>query len=359
MNGTAKHDAYPTMTASTTHTQRIGGEGGRGRGVEFEQGLIFLHPDSEVELAKLSGLDLTVQDFCVQHSLGQNIENLLLKKGFASPRALLYTTDLALRQEGFDIGHIAELKSALKRVVGTKLLREVKIDRVAFFGGIGGAGGQGDRKGGRGGTGMGPVYSRTMLRSSGMKRIVIAGGIGGPGGPGGQLWTQPTQPSQMPYHHQFDTMLSRHSVSYTAQADNSDWLFGGMGGPGGPGQHKGGDGGVGEGSNIPISFAPSSERIFGGIGGEGGPGGEVGGQGGTGEPSAWHQPLAYAGKNVLSAQPTRLVDFNIPDNLRNFLSYKGFVTVGGLFEVNVHDLKGLDVGHIATLRQHLENFCPS
>jgi hypothetical protein len=65
-----------------------------------------------------------MDEFCDDHYLGQEILGLLKQCRFESPRSLLVAEEPTLVAKRFKIGHIAELKWALKRMVGKELLMD-------------------------------------------------------------------------------------------------------------------------------------------------------------------------------------------------------------------------------------------
>ncbi|KAF8174603.1 hypothetical protein K438DRAFT_1980068 [Mycena galopus ATCC 62051] len=85
----------------------IGGRGGTGQGPKFSH-----------QLLSMDGKDLpplTVADFCQEYKLSDKIHKLLDDQGFETVGALFKLTDTDLENNGFKIGHIAELQRALNR----------------------------------------------------------------------------------------------------------------------------------------------------------------------------------------------------------------------------------------------------
>ncbi|KAJ7788331.1 hypothetical protein B0H14DRAFT_2628361 [Mycena olivaceomarginata] len=349
-----------------------GGKGGNGDAPKLQYQLVPLRPDWRT-LFKLNP-KMSIDQFCRDHYLGQEILGLLKQCKFESPRSLLVAEEPTLVAKRFKIGHIAELKWALKRMVGKELLMDDdNAAGVVVYGGMGGEGGYGGERGGQGGLGEGPVLSLSVRD----KKLIVGGGIGGQGGPGGVRRPQksetpharygPTKLGQIlsiyPSSYVHDTpIIPIGLLPFTGEAENK-WLFetaktiGGTGGDGGPGSQEGGEGGVGTGSYVPGALSGFFHAIFGGIGGAGGSGDVIGGRGGTGQASTLPEFLAYAGEKARSADPITLKDFEIGEELQNRLYELGFVTVGGLFEVPKHDLsQHLEVGDIATLKDNLEEF---
>ncbi|KAF7358606.1 hypothetical protein MSAN_01199200 [Mycena sanguinolenta] len=217
----------------------IGGNGGIGRGVKIPEPLLSIPAGTQVQ-----GLNMTIDQFCAQHSLGSQIASLLLQVGDPSPSSLPYIEDLDLLQFGFRLGHIAELKWALRRSVGTVGDSPEQSRKPDLYGGIGGKGGYGSEQPGQGGVGESSVVPRT-------------------------------------YRHRFAGIFG----GISGRPRRGRTLFGGKGGSGGDGLHRGGEGGVGEASRVSIGVVSRFANIFGGIGGTGGAGGRFGGNG----PSALRQ----------------------------------------------------------------------
>ncbi|KAJ7796360.1 hypothetical protein B0H14DRAFT_2620044 [Mycena olivaceomarginata] len=115
-NGTdnnSDREIPPNTPADTKHESGgIGGKGGTGQGLRFGQPLISIKKDSE---AKLSGLDMETQIFASSTRLGKDISDLLQNQGFETPGALLHVSDTDLSRAGFKVGHIAELRWALRK----------------------------------------------------------------------------------------------------------------------------------------------------------------------------------------------------------------------------------------------------
>ncbi|KAJ6479085.1 hypothetical protein C8R45DRAFT_358678 [Mycena sanguinolenta] len=133
-----------------------GGKGGTGHGLKLGEPMVSIR-----EGAQVPGLDMAMDKFCRRHCLGEEIPDLLRQKRFRSPGDLQYVEDLVLLEDGFKVGHIAELKWALRRTVGKDLL--VRSGRPELHGGIGGNGGDGGKEGGGGGDGESPGVPNTLL----------------------------------------------------------------------------------------------------------------------------------------------------------------------------------------------------
>ncbi|KAJ6479086.1 hypothetical protein C8R45DRAFT_1216392, partial [Mycena sanguinolenta] len=145
--GNTPGELHLNHAAGAEHeAESIGGKGGTGHGLKLGEPMVSIRDGAEV-----LGLDETMDDFCRQYCLGEEIANLLRHHGFASPSSFQHVTDLELHKEKFKVGHIAEVKWALRKMVGKHLL--VRSGRPDIHGGVGGQGGHGGRKGGEGGEG--------------------------------------------------------------------------------------------------------------------------------------------------------------------------------------------------------------
>jgi hypothetical protein len=63
-----------------------------------------------------------------------DISDLLLDKGFETPGALLHVSDTELSRAGFKVGHIAELKWALRKMVGEELQAGATTKKPNIYG---------------------------------------------------------------------------------------------------------------------------------------------------------------------------------------------------------------------------------
>jgi hypothetical protein len=61
---------------------------------------------------------LTVAEFCQKYHFGDKIRNLLDQQGFETAGAILEVSEMSLLEVGFKIGHIAEMKRALRQLLG-------------------------------------------------------------------------------------------------------------------------------------------------------------------------------------------------------------------------------------------------
>ncbi|KAJ6540424.1 hypothetical protein B0H19DRAFT_1313086 [Mycena capillaripes] len=86
-------------------SDNIGGRGGAGQGPRFSHQLLSIDG---------KGLPpLSVAEFCQEYQLSDKIHQLLDNQGFETVGALFKLTDTDLKDAGFKIGHIAELRRAL------------------------------------------------------------------------------------------------------------------------------------------------------------------------------------------------------------------------------------------------------
>ncbi|KAF7358598.1 hypothetical protein MSAN_01198300 [Mycena sanguinolenta] len=325
----------------------IGGKGGIGHGMKFGEPLVSVQDGAQVQ-----GLNESMDEFCRRYCLGEEIPDRLRQNGFVSLGSFQYVTDLELHTDGFKVGHIAEVKWALRKMVGKDLL--VRSGKPELYGGIGGRGGHGGHKGGEGGVGDAALVPETYLS----RFAKIWGGTGGQGGTAGQDSQRPPSPAPegVTLWERFRCMLGMLS-SKTMEREGQH-IYGGVGGKGGGGTHGGGEGGVGEASQIPIGMVSIFAKILGGMGGEGGAGGSFGGRGGIGRGSVFSEFLGRAHERTLNAPPTLLADYSMAEELREMLLQQGFVTVGALVMVTGEDLVkvGFKTGHIATLKEILRRF---
>ncbi|KAJ7938388.1 hypothetical protein B0H13DRAFT_2572426 [Mycena leptocephala] len=214
----------------------------------------------------------------------------------------------------FKVGHIAELKWALKTCCCWSTQKSKS--RI--------------RKGS-----MHPVYmeGKEVLADTVVKKVVMGelflvmlahclilpgGGVGGAGGEGG---------------------VQGH--------------FGGKGEAGGRGVKLGGTGGVGGASQIPVLYIGFFNRISGGIGGPGGYADNEGGQGGVGEANIFPSLISPIDDETRrQIQPTPLEELEISTMLCERLKDHGFRTVGGLFEAYEQDVQqpGFEPGNLGDLK---------
>ncbi|KAJ7804563.1 hypothetical protein B0H14DRAFT_3774115 [Mycena olivaceomarginata] len=289
--------SQPSVSAGTKHIAGgIGGKGGKGQGLRIPRPLITIKPRSNDKIPELM---MKMEDFSEMYCLGENILDLLQRKGFQCPGALLHIYDTQLNTNPhtgeFKVGHIAELRWALKKMAG-KEVQEIHVGTTELYGGLGGQGGWSRLVGGEGGIGEDPVVPPGLFRWF----TKIEGGTGGKGGTGSK--TEASDRAQNVYGgFTLLTWILKMLPSffgYAAQRNSGGpWLFGtpayilctdliskrritgGIGGKGGEGIHRGGEGGLSEASKIWVGSTPQFSKIFGGIGGLGGFGGLFGSQG--------------------------------------------------------------------------------
>ncbi|KAJ7801510.1 hypothetical protein B0H14DRAFT_1675948 [Mycena olivaceomarginata] len=154
-----------------------GGAGGIGGGLKFSMPLISLDG-----ARKAAFPEMLTTDFCDTYQLGTEIQKLLDAQEFDTADVLLYANEFDLIEAGFKIGHIAELKWALKKIAleafGTiEAPRTEGENKPELFGGFGGAAGLGGKKHGVAGLGEEPHLSEGYVSSF----SVLGGGVGGPG----------------------------------------------------------------------------------------------------------------------------------------------------------------------------------
>jgi hypothetical protein len=93
------------------------GEGGIGDGLDIagELPLLSIDDDSKDDLP-----DLSPADFCQEYRLSNDICDLLIKHGYDPIGSLLDVKESELKSLGFKIGHNAELRWALKKMMLAK-----------------------------------------------------------------------------------------------------------------------------------------------------------------------------------------------------------------------------------------------
>ncbi|KAJ6479090.1 hypothetical protein C8R45DRAFT_1006583 [Mycena sanguinolenta] len=343
----------PGAAGAEYEAEGIGGKGGTGEGLKLGEPMVSIRDGAQVP-----GLNVTMDEFCRRYCLGEEIAKLLRHHGFGSPRSFQEVEDLELHKAGFKVGHIAELKWALRKTAGKDLL--VRSGKPELHGGIGGMGGHGGQHAGEGGKGESAVVPGTHIP----RFAKIWGGIGGQGGTTGPKPPSPAAEGVNLWERVRGMLITLRILSRKATETEGTYVFGGVGGKGGGGTRGGGEGGIGEASEIPIGAVSMFARIFGGIGGEGGFGRIFGGRGGIGRGSVFHEVLGHPHGNTLNAPPTLLANYSMAKHpnedkkLRHMLSEQGFVTVGALFVVTGKDLAevGFNIGHIAALKGALREF---
>ncbi|KAF7342962.1 hypothetical protein MVEN_01726300 [Mycena venus] len=207
----------------------IGGDGGVGGGLKFLKPLLSID-----DALKVAFPDMTAVEFCEQHDLGDEVRQFLEEQGFDPVDALLYADEVDMMDEGFQVGQIAEVKWALKKILletfDTLVAAKIKgTNKPDISGGTGGVGGYGGQAGGGGGFGAPPRFPVEEAYRFGR----ISGGIGGEGGA--------SRSPRGPNENQQSPSRKTETVTDVAQFPP---LFGGTGGRGGWGDVVGGVGGL-------------------------------------------------------------------------------------------------------------------
>ncbi|KAJ7892854.1 hypothetical protein B0H14DRAFT_2686106 [Mycena olivaceomarginata] len=143
----------------------VGGDGGAGLGLSVPSPLVSLDKDLRAHIP-----DVDTEEFCKEHGLGDDIRELLAENEYDGTDTLFVEKESNLEKLGFKIGHIAELRWALKKLLLKKFPeRALRNSREAYrpnlYGGHGGDGGFGGETGGEGGTGIAPeLEERDVFR---------------------------------------------------------------------------------------------------------------------------------------------------------------------------------------------------
>jgi hypothetical protein len=333
--------------------QPYGGTGGDGAGLVVEAPAVHIDDTAK---ARLRWIDTTT--FCQEYGLGDEIRQLLIDKNYHKINALFEEDETQLKNLPLKVGHIAELKWAMKKM----LLLEYPDIKLTYtkgeyapeiYGGTGGAGGDALERGGHGGTGKAPqIGVEDRHRFS-----VIGGGTGGAGGTGGienpnvvatELNTDPT-PQRIV---NIDGMIGTSEPPEVVAAGVNTGpvpqrnLLGGQGGVGGQVIVLGGPGGVGAATKIPVLYVALFGKIAGGIGSAGGYAEKQGGHGGVGEANIFPSLIFVINektrRQMLPQTPLPLGELEIDKELREQLEKHGFRTAGGLFEAYEQDLQPPD-----------------
>ncbi|KAJ7506003.1 hypothetical protein B0H11DRAFT_1903921 [Mycena galericulata] len=155
------HESPPNVPADTTHESS--GIGGKGNGPRRE---VWAAPRIYQTERKILPRG--------------DIRNLLEKENLWTPGALLYVNDIELRELGFKLGHVAELKWALKKMVG-KEVEEVQPGTTELYEGkVGRVIRKAERVGTTCHTGFLVGLQQFWLTG------LLQGGVGGKGGAGGK-----------------------------------------------------------------------------------------------------------------------------------------------------------------------------
>ncbi|KAF8152050.1 hypothetical protein K438DRAFT_1864643 [Mycena galopus ATCC 62051] len=350
--------------------QPDGGTGGYGAGLVVEAPAV--HSDNTAK-ARLRWIDTTT--FCQEYGLGGEICQRLIGEKYHKINALFEEDETQLKKLHLEVGHIAELKWAMKKMLlleypDIELTKEEYAPEI--YGGTGGAGGDALERGGHGGTGKAPQIGPEDLH----RFSVIGGGIGGAGGAGSvenpnvvatELNTDPT-PQRIV---NIDGMIGTSELPEVVAAGVNTGpapqciLLGGQGGVGEPGVVRGGSGGVGAATKIPVLYVAFFSKIAGGIGGAGGYGLKQGGHGGVGEANIFPRLIFFINektrRQMLPQTPLPLGELEIDMELREQLEKHGFRTAGGLFEAYEQDLQPPDFkrGDITSLKAVLRKVAAS
>ncbi|KAJ7608410.1 hypothetical protein FB45DRAFT_1067497 [Roridomyces roridus] len=161
-----------------------------------------------------------------------------------------------------------------------------------------------------------------------------------------------------------DATIQNSSLAFRPTNGNIDdvrpELFGGKSGNGGPSDDVGGDGGLGQGTRLPIEDINGFKRIFGGIGGEGGFGPNKGGIDGEGQATQFGSRLLPASCKGLPSLP--MVEFclayDLDEDVLKRLREQGFKMSGALYGLKDEDLMkvGFKLGHVAEVKRALREF---
>ncbi|KAJ6574253.1 hypothetical protein B0H19DRAFT_1124017 [Mycena capillaripes] len=307
------------------------GTGGEGPKVLLPIGDII---GREIEITPM-----TVDEFCAKYDLGDDILHRLNNEKVESDNigALITAKNLMSPEYGLKLGHVAEVKWALKLFLLS--CRGIKEVELPVRGTTGGEGGHGEKQGEEGGMGQSPVFT---LKDA-QRFCTISAGQGGQGGDAGAPPPAETK---------------------------KDGAIGG--GAGGVGSQVGGDGGTGNAPVIPLEAVGTFQWMQGEKGTDG-PGVEIGGKGGPGKRPKFPKPLVeieQAHRHRVHANNVRLKEgkgvspklreFNVQLNekLIDRLHELGFQTVGGLFEIYDADLdkEPFEAGNKESLKFALEQF---
>ncbi|KAF8172338.1 hypothetical protein K438DRAFT_1851544 [Mycena galopus ATCC 62051] len=329
-----------------------GGTGGVGAGLVVEAPAV--HIDNTAK-ARLRWIDTTT--FCQEYGLGSEICQRLIGEKYHKINALFEEDETQLKKLHLEVGHIAELKWAMKKMLSLEYpdieLTSTKSGYAPeLSGGTGGAGGDALEKGGTGGTGKAPQIGIEDAQHF----SVIRGGTGGAGGSG--VVEKPkevatgvnTDPTSQRLN--IDGMIGTSEPPEVVAAGVNTSpapqriLLGGQGEVGGPGIVLGGTGGEGAATKIPALYVDFFSKIAGGIGGAGGYAEKQGGQGGVGEANIFPRHIFFIDektrRQLLLQTPLPLGELEIDTELRDQLEKHGFRTAGGLFEAYEQDLQPPD-----------------
>ncbi|KAF8172353.1 hypothetical protein K438DRAFT_1851569 [Mycena galopus ATCC 62051] len=313
-----------------------GGTGGDGEGLVVEAPAVHIDDTAKT---RLQWIDTTT--FCQEYGLGGEICQRLIGEKYHTINALFEEDETQLKKLQLEVGHIAELKWAMKKMLSLEY-PDIKLTYTKgeytpeIYGGTGGAGGDALEKGGNGGTGKAPQIGVEDLH----RFSVIGGGKGGAGGAG--VVEKP------------NVVTTGVNTDPTPQRILN--IDGGQGEVGGPGVVLGGTGGNGAATKIPVLYVALFSKIAGGIGGAGGYAVKQGGQGGVGKANIFPRHIFFIDektqRQMLLQTPLPLGELEIDTELRDQLEKHGFRTAGGLFEAYEQDLQPPDFkrGDITSLK---------
>jgi hypothetical protein len=106
----------------------VGGDGGAGLGLSVPSPLVLLDKDLRAHIP-----DVDTEEFCEEHGLGDDIRQLLAENEYDGTDTLFVEKESNLEKLGFKIGHIAELRWALKKLLLKKFPeRALRNSREAY-----------------------------------------------------------------------------------------------------------------------------------------------------------------------------------------------------------------------------------
>ncbi|KAK6987536.1 hypothetical protein R3P38DRAFT_2805736 [Favolaschia claudopus] len=350
----------PKAIQELDRSEGVGARGGIGEGPRFQGKIVWLDSADLPRIEKMS-----TADFCTKYRLDNDVRERLNDEGISNMISLFYEDEDGLKEMGFNIGSIAEIKAALKRRLADKhpditVVAPRTTNEWDVRGGVGGAGGHGDIKAGEGGTGKAVSLDPNRLHAEKVTGV-IRGGKGGAAGTTGDpsLSAANTHSSSM--------QIARAGTILDVNLDQVDVIQkgllveGGEGGAGGWAPNKGGIGGEGQGPRIPMLHVHLF-KVNGGTGGEGGNSvreGGGGGEGGAPEIPDLILSISEETRRKIPWTPLEKLDFD-DANLRKMLKDNGFRTVGGLLELQQTDLMsvpGFKRGYPRVLQAELDRFC--
>ncbi|KAJ6574246.1 hypothetical protein B0H19DRAFT_1124004, partial [Mycena capillaripes] len=307
---------------------------------------------------------MTVDEFCAKYELGDDILHRLNNDKVESDiGALITAKDLTSPEYGLKLGHVAEVKWALKLfLLSCPGIKEMELP---VKGTTGGEGGHGEKQGGEGGLGKGPV---PIASSNSAYPFFEGGGQGGDGGEAGAPPPAVTKKDRAIGGNVPSEFRNRDCKIFLRRPRRCRWRwFSG----GWRRWYRGCK--VSRGQMLTDDTGDSNWVVLLGQKGTGGPGVRIGGKGGTGEPPKFPKPLVeieQTQRHRVNANNVRLKEGEgINPKLREFnpqlneklidrLHELGFQTVGGLFEIYDVDLdkEPFETGNKESLKITLEQF---